>query len=236
MPPDRKVPAVVSWARMIYPTDLIQRWHLNEAGVKRLAAWIAFSVLAHVLVFSVVGGVALIPVNAPFHQTLNANIQHIAPEIAGPLTVPDTESEIRAEPADPPLPQPEKTQQKIPDPVTAPEAVIDLPLPLDAYFSTDNVDTRAQPTNDVLLFYPLNAYKRKISGTVRMTLLINERGSLDKVIVVDATPPGIFEEAALEAVGKLQFTPALRGGRQVKSRKTIDVVFDPSEHLQPASR
>lgn len=221
---------------MIYPMALTQCWFLNDAGVKRLAAWTALSILAHVLVFSVVGGVALVPINAPFHQTLIANIQHIAPETAGPLTVPDAESEIKAQPADPSLPQPEKTQQKIPDPVTAPEAAIDLPLPLDAYFSADNVDTRAQPSNDVLLFYPLNAYKRKISGVVKVTLLINERGSLDKVIVVGATPPGIFEEAALEAVGKLQFTPALRGGRQVKSRKTIEVVFDPSEHLQPTSR
>lgn len=220
---------------MIYPMALTQCWFLNDAGVKRLAAWAALSVLAHMLVFSVVGGDALVPVNAPFHQTLIANIQHIAPEIAGPLTVPDTESEIKAQPADPPLLQPEKTQQKIADPVTAPEAAINLPLPLDAYFSADNVDTRAQPSNDVLLFYPLNAYKRKISGVVKVTLLINERGGLDKVIVADATPPGIFEEAALEAVGKLQFTPALRGGRQVKSRKTIEVVFDPSEQLQPAS-
>jgi TonB family protein len=215
---------------------LAQYWHLNEPRIQRLIVCITLSVMAHLLMFSVVGGVALVPVNPSFQQALIASIQHIAPEIAGPVAIPDPESADKAEPPEAPPLQTENAQQKAPDPVTAPKAAVDLPLPLDAYFSADDVDARAQPTNDVLLFYPLNAYKRKISGTVKMTLLINERGSLDKVIVVDATPPGIFEEAALEAVGKLQFTPALRGGRQVKSRKTIDVVFDPSEHLQPASR
>lgn len=214
---------------------LVQYWHLNEPRIQRLIICITLSVMAHLLVFSVVGGVALVPVSPSFQQTLVASIQHIAPEIANPVAISDPESGIRSESPEAPLPQTDTAQQKTPDPVTVPKAAIDLPLPLDAYFSADDVDTRAQPSNDVLLFYPLNAYKRKISGAVKMTLLINERGGLDKVIVVDATPPGIFEEAALEAVGKLQFTPALRGGRQVKSRKTIEVVFDPSEQLQPAS-
>ena len=215
---------------------LVQYRHLNEPRIQRLIICITLSVMAHLLVFSVVGGVAIVPVSPSFQQTLVASIQHIAPEIASPVAIPDPESDSKAEPPEALPLQTEAAQQKTPDPVTAPQAAINLPLPLDAYFSADDVDTRAQPSNDVLLFYPLNAYKRKISGTVKMTLLINERGGLDKVIVVGATPSGIFEGAALEAVSKLQFTPALRGGRQVKSRKTIDVVFDPSEQLQPASR
>lgn len=214
---------------------LVQCQHLNEPRIQRLIVCIMLSVMAHLLVFSVVGGVAIAPVNPSFQQALVASIQHIAPEIASPLAISDPESDIGSESPAAPLPQTEAAQQKIPDSVTAPQAAINLPLPLDAYFSADDVDIRAQPSNDVLLFYPLNAYKRKISGTVKMTLLINERGGLDNAIIVDATPPGVFEEAALEAVSKLQFAPALRGGRQVKSRKTIDVVFDPSEHLQPAS-
>jgi len=37
----------------------------------------------------------------------------------------------------------------------------------------------------------------------------------------------VFEEAALDAVRSLQFSPAMRFGQRVKSQKTIEVEFDP---------
>jgi hypothetical protein len=51
--------------------------------------------------------------------------------------------------------------------------------------------------------------------------------------VLEATPPGVFEEAALTATQALQFRPARKYGRNVKSQKTIEVTFDPYESVRP---
>jgi TonB family protein len=208
--------------------------HHHSTAPRRLIGWITLSALAHLLALAMGSGAA--PANAPHARPLMADIRYITPEITSPVAVPGPEPDIETRPPakEPPPPN---TGQKTTTVRTPPGAVVALPFPFDAYYSAHDVDVRAEPSNEVLLFYPLNAYKRRISGMVRVTLLINEFGGLDKVTVVDATPPGIFEEAALEAVNKLQFTAALKNGQQVKSRKTIEVVFDPSEQLsQPAPR
>jgi len=61
---------------------------------------------------------------------------------------------------------------------------------------------------------------------------VNERGGIDKTVVVDSAPPGVFEEAALQAVTELAFSPALKNGIPVKNRKTIEVTFDPYETIR----
>lgn len=194
----------------------------------QLLGWIGLSVMGHVIVLSLGGGVA--PVNVPFRDPLVAYIQHINQHDVGPAAVPrpEPEAETVLPPGElaTPAPRPETAGIK-----TAPESALDLPLPFDGYFGPNDVDVRAEPANEPVLIYPWIEYRRKISGVVVITLLINERGGLDKVAVVDATPPGLFEDAALEAVNKLHFTPALKDGRPVKSRKTIDVVFDPYERI-----
>jgi TonB family protein len=109
------------------------------------------------------------------------------------------------------------------------------PIPIENYFSLDEVDVRAEPTNEVLLRYPWMEYKRRLRGVVSFRLYISAQGTLDKVELIEGVPPGHFEEAALEAVRQLQFSPARKNGRPVKSQKTIDVVFDPDESLDRVS-
>ncbi|MBM3344033.1 MAG: hypothetical protein FJY56_18260 [Betaproteobacteria bacterium] len=60
-------------------------------------------------------------------------------------------------------------------------------------------------------------------------LFIGETGELDRFELVGASPKGLFEQAAQEAVGQLLFHPAVKNGQPVKSQKTIDVVFDPNQ-------
>jgi protein TonB len=64
-----------------------------------------------------------------------------------------------------------------------------------------------------------------------LRIFINDQGTIDDVSVLESTPPGVFEEAALTATLALQFKPAIRNGRSVKSYKTIEVVFDPYESI-----
>ena len=79
------------------------------------------------------------------------------------------------------------------------------------------------------LIYPENPFLWKLPGTVRLRLLINEQGMVDGAEVVKAEPQGEFEEAALDAVRRMRYEPAVKNGRPVKSQKLIEVTFDPYE-------
>jgi TonB family protein len=116
---------------------------------------------------------------------------------------------------------------------TGPVAVTgpDLMFKPDQYYTSREVDVRAEPLNEIPLVYPQLAYQRRIKGRVTLQIFLNERGGIDQLSVVSAEPQGVFEEAALAATRALQFSAAMKGGRHVKSQKTVEVVFDPYESI-----
>lgn len=130
-------------------------------------------------------------------------------------------------------PPPETRPQERPmAPAAVKDAEAEPGLPLDKYFTAREVDVRASQTNEVILIYPQRAYEMRLGGKMVLRIFINEQGGIDRVSVLAATPPGVFEEAALTATHELQFSPALKNGRQVKSQKTIEVIFDPYENFK----
>jgi TonB family protein len=116
---------------------------------------------------------------------------------------------------------------------TGPVAVTgpDLMFKPDQYYTSREVDVRAEPLNEVPLVYPQLAYQRRIKGKVTLQIFINERGGIDQLSVVSAEPQGVFEQAALAATEALEFSAAMKGGRRVKSQKTVEVLFDPYESI-----
>ena len=197
-----------------------------------LPAWMALSLVAHLLLISLVGGPASsIWVSTPLSFTVD--IARITPETDVRPLLTEALPETKEHPetvTTPPAPTAVEPQQRPPDVRSRSETS----FLFDSYLR--EVDKPAEPANDVLLRYPWIEYRQRIGGVVRIDLMINEHGGLDSATVVDATPPGHFEQAAMEAVRRLQFTPAIKAGRHVKSRKTIEVVFDPNEHLSPAAQ
>lgn len=222
---------------------------LGHRHSERFPGWITLSALAHLLVFSAGGQVGLLttPTSTlpPSPAPLVAYLRPVAPvvevEPEKVQTPPDEGSKTRVVPAEsapavPALSEP-KPDQEAPTIEPPPGAAVESSFPWDIYLTTAEVDVGAEPSNEVFLAYPWMAYAQRLGGKVTVALFISEHGDLEQVSVVDADPPGIFEAAALEAVNKLRFTPARKNGRDVKSRKTIEVVFDPSEHLNhPAQR
>ena len=66
--------------------------------------------------------------------------------------------------------------------------------------------------------YPPLALSRRLEGSVQVAFTIRADGRVEGARVVSATPPGVFERAALAAVAGYRFEPA---GRSVASSVTL---------------
>jgi protein TonB len=192
----------------------------------RVAAWLAASLALHAALMLLAGPTTPRPVGRVMPLVVELQPAPAEPEGVLPAPAPAVDTiPLPQAPASPPPPA-EFTHPPKP-PAPASERPIEPPFLPDRYFSGREVDVRAEPLNDVQLVYPEKALLYRTAGTVIVTFYINERGGVDRIELGAAKPPGIFEEAALEAARALQFSPALRNGRPVKSRKTIEVTFDP---------
>jgi len=94
------------------------------------------------------------------------------------------------------------------------------------FYPSRLLDLYPKPVAEVELHYPPKAGSEDMSGTVTLLLLIDELGIVVEASVVEADPPGYFEDAAIEAFKSVLFTPGQREGRVVKSRLVVQVSFD----------
>ena len=106
----------------------------------------------------------------------------------------------------------------------------------DHYFRRTEVDVPAQALVHGPLVFPENALLWRLAGIVRARVYINDTGTVDSVQILEAIPPGQFEEAARTALRQVRYQPAQIGGRPVKSQKVIEVKFDPYEGSAQAPR
>jgi TonB family protein len=199
-----------------------------DASTRRLIFWVLVSVTAHIVVMwftslaaSNFKGSAATALHVKLTTVVNETREPLAiPGETPELNLPSPPQEMRAAETTPPAPREPADNSSPP-----------LTLPLNIYYSSSEVDTRAEPLNDVDLVYPLVPYQHRVRGVVRLNIFVNEQGGIDKVAVVESRPSGVFDEAALSAVGALKFSPAIKNGLPVKNRKTIEVTFDPYEKI-----
>ena len=64
-------------------------------------------------------------------------------------------------------------------------------------------------------------------GYVLLRLLISEQGTVERAVVIAASPEGVFEDAAVEAFSRGQFSPGMLRGVPVKSQVMIEARFHP---------
>lgn len=74
--------------------------------------------------------------------------------------------------------------------------------------------------------YPAEALSRKQNGKVVLIVDVGADGSVTKAQVDASNPPTMFDAAALEAVKKWKFTPAVEKGKAVPGRVQIPVTFE----------
>ena len=66
--------------------------------------------------------------------------------------------------------------------------------------------------------YPQRAMSRGIEGWVILQFTITPLGTVSDVSVVEAQPPGIFDAAAVKAVGRWKYNPKVFEGVAVERR------------------
>ena len=64
--------------------------------------------------------------------------------------------------------------------------------------------------------YPKGAESRGIEGAVTLAFSVDENGNVLSPRVVEATPPGVFDSAAISALSKWKYTPVKSDNMQVK--------------------
>jgi TonB family protein len=73
----------------------------------------------------------------------------------------------------------------------------------------------------------LQARQMRLTGTVVMNVLINERGSVDQVVLVNGINGADINESAMQAAKGWTYRPATKGGVPVRVWKSEQIVFKP---------
>jgi len=101
-----------------------------------------------------------------------------------------------------------------------------LSVPIDTnWYLARQVDRHPKAIGSITPKYPETARQRGQEGTLKLMVKIDELGRVRDVAVVEATPRGVFDEAALEAFSDARFQPAMKNGRPVRYEAYMRVEF-----------
>lgn len=98
--------------------------------------------------------------------------------------------------------------------------------PASQYFLARELDVRPAPRERIDPVYPNDAFLRNVAGRVLVRLFLDETGTVEKTLILQAEPPGYFEEAVEKAFKGARFTPAMKYGRPVKAQVVLEVRYD----------
>ncbi len=146
----------------------------------------------------------------------------------GPATTP-ARTIPKAQPAPPPLSVKVMVTIKAPPPAPVASAIPPSPPPLPESQGTSKPPDG--PAERIMFVPPVNPATSKSSGEkghVTLAIIVRPDGFVaNRARVVAVQPAGRgFEEAAVDAVQRWRFRPAIRGGRPVVSSLSIDVDFE----------
>jgi protein TonB len=104
---------------------------------------------------------------------------------------------------------------------------VNMPLLVDpTYYTAKQLDVQPRPLVSINPAYPPDAIARGTTGWVALKLKLDERGNVQDVEFSDASPPGIFNQSALDAFSHAHFAAAQKDGRAVKSLIQIKVRYE----------
>ena len=101
-----------------------------------------------------------------------------------------------------------------------------LPIGIDTqWYLARQVDKQPKAIGLIEPVYPEQAKRRDIEGTLKLMLKIDDLGRVLSAEVVEATPPDVFDKAALAAFRDARFSPAMKDGQPVRYQAYIRVDF-----------
>lgn len=65
--------------------------------------------------------------------------------------------------------------------------------------------------------YPSRALQRGLEGFVELSFTVDRFGSVVDPVVINAAPEGIFDRAALQAISRWKYSPAMNNGQAVET-------------------
>jgi periplasmic protein TonB len=232
----------------------IRALQAEPALPKRLGAGLVCSVLAHVAVVVAVTTTPGAQVGA--NNGARVIAARIAPAPTQPMPVdasalvrevPPTPKTAEPKPLEPkPLapkpidPKPAPAAQPGPRLTPPPDAIATTPPSEEAapavvpegtirkgayYFAASEIDKPATALETIEPKFPSGA--DRVEGWLFIRVLINEVGGVDEVEILVSDPEGVFDDTVRAAFSDAKFAPASREGIAVKSRKDIEVKFDP---------
>jgi len=95
-----------------------------------------------------------------------------------------------------------------------------------AVMTADLVDVPPRAIAQGVFRYPPSAKKNGIRGYVVLSILVSEKGSVDQVQVLESSPSGVFDAAALQGIRSWQFEPAKYKGDVVRVWAKQRIRFD----------
>ncbi|MDP2827675.1 MAG: energy transducer TonB [Sulfuricellaceae bacterium] len=205
----------------------------NTETAERFALVLAGSLIFH---FALIFGLQIRiqppqPVSRPVLQVnLERSIEVLPVEASEAVQPQQAEPEV-GEPPPSPLPEPLPLPAPLASALPAEQAMglpeIAIPLVEDpTFYPALEVDVHPAAQHDIMPIYPDKAAADKITGSVILSLLLDESGMVKEISVEESSPPGHFDQAALDAFRHARFSPAQKQGRIVKSRMRIKVSFD----------
>ena len=110
-----------------------------------------------------------------------------------------------------------------PAPPPAPVAPAAPPAPIAQARGNDTPIPISQPAPR----YPQEALRRDAGGTVRVRVTVATDGSVDRLEVAESSGNRYLDRAAMEAVRRWRFQPAVRDGQPVVADVVVPIVFTP---------
>ena len=94
------------------------------------------------------------------------------------------------------------------------------------FFNAEDLDHPPRATFKAPPLYPYRAKRLEVQGHVRVKFLVDETGAVDRVTILEAKPPGMFEDSVKATLQRWKFTPGKILGEPVASWVTTTIRFE----------
>lgn len=205
----------------------------SGAAWQRLLLACLFSALLHLVLIGIpvnpTGGVPNV-VSTIQARLEPATIDEVSAAAAAEATVQSEAlpavSENAKAAAEPKRLEPKPAEKPAAPPASSPGSGIEVPFIRDpTYYPARQLDVYPQPVAMIQPKCPESAVAQRINGRVQLLVLIDEFGVVNEASVTEAQPPGLFDDAAVQAFRAARFVPAQKAGNHVKSRVLLRVNF-----------